>query len=86
MRDRINGMRHRFAECLAEKGVGHDFSFVKRQRGMFSMTGLTPEQVDLLRERHSIYMVRSGRINMAGITYDNVDLLCRAIAAVLGTS
>ena len=86
MRDRINGMRHRFAECMAEKGVGRDLSFVRRQRGMFSMTGLTPGQVDLLHERHSIFMIRSGRINVAGITQDTVDVLCRAIAAVLDTS
>ena len=79
-------MRRRFAEGLAERGVGRDFSFVQRQRGMFSLTGLTPEQVDLLRERHAVYMIRSGRINVAGITPDNVDALCGAIAAVLGTS
>ena len=83
MRDRINGMRRLFAACLASKGVARDFSFVERQRGMFSMTGLAPEQVDLLREKHSIYMVRSGRINVAGMTAGNMDLLCQAIADVL---
>ena len=50
---------------------------------MFSLTGLTPPQVDALRERFSIYMVGSGRINVAGITRDNVGPLCEAIAEVL---
>jgi aspartate/tyrosine/aromatic aminotransferase len=86
MRDRINGMRHLFAERLAEMGVERDFGFVERQRGMFSMTGLTTEQVDVLREKHSVYMVRSGRINVAGMTPDNIDALCQAIASVLNSS
>ncbi len=86
MRDRINGMRHLFAERLAEKGAARDFSFVVRQRGMFSMTGLTPQQVDRLREEHSIYMVRSGRINVAGMTAGNMEALCQAIIDVLDAS
>ena len=86
MRDHINHMRHLFVETLAAKGVQRDFTFIKRQRGMFSMSGLTPEQVDLLREEHSIYMVRSGRVNVAGMTKDNMDTLCEAIAHVLGAS
>jgi aspartate aminotransferase/aromatic-amino-acid transaminase len=83
MRDRINGMRRLFVQRLASKGVARDFSFVQRQRGMFSMTGLTTAQVDRLREEHSVYMVRSGRVNVAGMTSDNMDRLCQAIAAVL---
>jgi aspartate/tyrosine/aromatic aminotransferase len=83
MRDRINGMRKSFVETLAAKGVARDFSFIKNQCGMFSFSGLTPEQVDALRERHSVYTVRSGRINVAGITPANIDALCAAIADVL---
>ena len=83
MRDRINQMRSLFADCLAAKGVQHDFAFVKRQRGMFTMTGLTPEQVDQLRIKHSIYMVRSGRINVAGMTESNMETICQALADVL---
>jgi aspartate/tyrosine/aromatic aminotransferase len=86
MRDRINQMRSLFADCLAAKGVRRDFSFVKRQRGMFTMTGLTPEQVDQLRIVHSIYMVRSGRINVAGMTESNVEAICQAIADVLAAA
>lgn len=83
MRDRINAMRHLFVETLHEKGVTQDFSFIARQRGMFSFSGLTPEQVKALRERHAVYIVGSGRISVAGMTEGNMDYLCHAIADVL---
>src|SRR5580704_806445 len=83
IRERINGMRSLFVRTLAEVGVNRDFSFVARQRGMFSFSGLTPEQVKRLRDEHSIYIVGSGRINVAGMTTENVRPLCEAIAAVL---
>ncbi len=83
MRNRINDMRHLFVETLDEQGAGRDFSFIAGQRGMFSYSGLTPEQVQALRERHSVYIVGSGRINVAGMTGDNMDYLCEAIADVL---
>ena len=66
MRDRINGMRHLFVETLNEKGVERDFGFITRQRGMFSFSGLTPDQVKTLRDEYAIYIVGSGRINVAG--------------------
>jgi aspartate/tyrosine/aromatic aminotransferase len=84
MRDRINDMRALFVDTLKKKGVKRDFSFLKDQRGMFSFSGLTKDQVEELREKHSVYIVGSGRINVAGMTTDNVDALCTAIAAVLG--
>ena len=83
MRDRINEMRHLFVETLDEQDVGRDFSYIARQSGMFSYSGLTPPQVQTLRERHSIYIVGSGRINVAGMTEANMDYLCAAIADVL---
>ena len=83
MRNRINAMRHLFVETLDEQGVARDFSFIAQQRGMFSFSGLTPAQVQALRERHSIYVVGSGRINVAGMTAANMDYLCAAIADVL---
>ncbi len=86
MRNRINRMRSLFVDTLERKGVRRDFSFIARQRGMFSFSGLNKEQVDALRERYSIYMVGSGRINVAGITEVNVDYLCDSIAAVLRAS
>ena len=83
MRDRINGMRALLVDGLAAAGIDRDFGFIQRQRGMFSFSGLTREQVDRLREEHSIYIVGSGRINVAGITEQNVERLCTAIASVL---
>jgi len=83
MRNRINEMRHLFVETLNEKGVDRDFSFIARQRGMFSFSGLTPDHVKALREQHGVYIVGSGRISVAGMTAGNMDYLCEAIAAVL---
>jgi aspartate/tyrosine/aromatic aminotransferase len=82
MRNRINGMRRLFVDKLAEHKVPGDFEFITRQRGMFSFSGLTPEQVSALRDKFAIYVVGSGRINVAGITTANVDRLASAIAAV----
>jgi len=83
MRDRINGMRSLFAQKMEERLPDVDFSFIEKQNGMFSFSGLAPEQVDRLREEHAVYAVRSGRINVAGITPGNADALCDAITAVL---
>jgi aspartate/tyrosine/aromatic aminotransferase len=83
IRDRINRMRALFVATLEQKGVEQDFSFIRRQRGMFSYSGLTKEQVDRLREDHSIYIVGTGRINVASMNADNMDRLCSAIADVL---
>ena len=83
MRDRINGMRRLLVETLKAKGVGQDFSFITKQRGMFSFSGLTEAQVDQLREKYSIYIVGSGRINVAGMNEKNMDRLCEAIKSVL---
>ncbi len=83
MRNRINEMRSLFVETLNSKGVARDFSFIKRQRGMFSFSGLSKEQVQALRDRYSIYAVSSGRVCVAGMTKGNMDRLCTAIADVL---
>ncbi|MFO7905346.1 MAG: amino acid aminotransferase [Pirellulaceae bacterium] len=83
MRDRVVGMRALFAETMRAKGADRDFSFITHQHGMFSFSGLSPEQVDTLREKYSIYIVRSGRINVAGMTEANMDRLCDAICTVL---
>ena len=83
MRDRINGVRDLFVEKMNEKAPQSDFSFIARQKGMFSFSGLSPLQVDELKSKHSIYIVNSGRINVAGITQGNIDRLCEAIASVL---
>ena len=83
MRDRINGMRRLFVDTLKAKGVDRDFSFIIRQRGMFSFSGLTKEQVGELRQKYAIYIVGSGRINVAGMTEANIGRLCEAVASVL---
>ncbi|MFU2079908.1 amino acid aminotransferase [Avibacterium endocarditidis] len=83
MRNRIKEMRHQFVELLKEHGAQQDFSFIEQQNGMFSFSGLTPEQVDRLKEEFAIYAVRSGRINVAGITEDNIRYLCESIVKVL---
>src|SRR5207248_11210559 len=83
MRGRINGMRELLVTTLKEKGVPGDYSFITRQHGMFSFSGLTPEQVEKLKQKYAIYIVGSGRINVAGITEQNVGPLCEAIAEVL---
>ena len=83
MRDRINGMRRLFVDTLKAKGVDRDFSFITRQRGMFSFSGLNKEQVEELRQKYAIYIVGSGRINVAGMTEANVGRLCEALASVL---
>ncbi|MCK5566124.1 MAG: aspartate/tyrosine/aromatic aminotransferase [Planctomycetes bacterium] len=83
MRDRIKQMRQGLVAGLKAKGAGADFSFITKQNGMFSFSGLNKDQVQTLREKHSIYIVGSGRINVAGITADNMDVLCSAIAEVL---
>lgn len=82
-RGRIRAMRHRFVAELAALGAARDFSFIEQQNGMFSFTGLTVEQVRRLREEHAVYIVDSGRINVAGLTSSNLAAVCQAIAAVL---
>jgi aromatic-amino-acid transaminase len=83
MRDRIRSMRERLVEGLAQRRVGRDFAFVRRQRGMFSYSGLTAAQVDRLREQHGVYAVSTGRICVAALNSGNIDPVCDAIAAVL---
>ncbi len=86
MRDRIQGMRRLFVQALDSRGVklpGGDNSFITRQKGMFSFSGLSREQVERLRDEYSIYIVGSGRINVAGMSEATMDRLCDAIAAVV---
>lgn len=83
MRARIKEMRRRFVDLLKEYGAKQDFEFIVQQNGMFSFSGLSPEQVDRLKNEFAIYAVRSGRINVAGITVDNIRYLCESIVKVL---
>ena len=83
MRVRIAAMRQKLYEVLSAKVPGRDFRYFITQRGMFSYTGLTAEQVDRLREEHGVYLVRSGRMCVAGLNTHNVEATAVAIAAVL---
>lgn len=83
MRQRIHRMRQLFVNTLQEKGAQQDFSFIIQQNGMFSFSDLTKEQVLRLREEFGVYAVNSGRVNVAGMTPDNMAPLCEAIVAVL---
>ncbi|MFN3150533.1 aromatic amino acid transaminase [Bremerella sp.] len=82
MRDRINGIRKLFVDKISACGIDQDFSFIQNQKGMFSFSGLNQMQVDQLRSEMSIYIVGSGRINVAGISEANVDRLCEGIKKV----
>jgi aspartate aminotransferase len=83
VRGRIRDVRASLVDQLLEEGCKRDFSFIKNQNGMFSFTGLTPEQVNLLKQNYSIYLVNSGRINVAGITSHNINYVAKAINEVI---
>jgi len=83
MRVRIKAMRQKLYDVLSERLPGRDFSYFITQQGMFSYTGLSPEQVDRLREDYAVYLVRSGRMCVAGLNSRNVGYVAEAMAAVL---
>ncbi|CAI8833791.1 amino acid aminotransferase [Pseudomonas donghuensis] len=82
MRQRIAELRVGLVEALAPHGLSERFAHIAKQRGMFSYTGLSPEQVKQLRERHSVYMVGTGRANIAGADAARLEALAAAIADV----
>jgi aromatic-amino-acid transaminase len=83
MRGRILAMRQRLHGVLSARLPGRDFGYFLSQRGMFSYTGLNAQQVDKLREEHAVYLVRSGRMCVAGLSTSNVERTAAAVAAVL---
>lgn len=82
MRSRIAQLRTGLVEALAPHGLSERFAHIGVQRGMFSYTGLNAGQVQKLREKHSVYMVNSGRANVAGFDETRLGLLAEAIADV----
>jgi aspartate/tyrosine/aromatic aminotransferase len=80
MRDRIKAMRVALVEGLKKRGIKDDFSYIIKQRGMFSFSGLSDDMVQWLRANKSIYVVGGGRINLAGLTAANIDYVCDSIA------
>ena len=83
MRERILAMRQRLFDVLVARCPGRDFDYMLKQRGMFSYTGLSAAQVDRLREEFGVYLVRSGRLCVAGLNSGNVERTGAAVAAVL---
>ena len=83
MRERIQAMRRQLHGLLSAKRPGRDFGYFLTQRGMFSYTGLSPQQVDRLREEFGVYLIRSGRMCVAGLNTRNVERTATAMAAVL---
>ncbi|WP_338513555.1 amino acid aminotransferase [Pseudomonas poae] len=82
MRSRIAQLRAGLVDALAPHGLAEKFAHIGTQRGMFSYTGLSAEQVQQLREKHSVYLVSSGRANVAGMDATRLTLLAQAIADV----
>jgi aromatic-amino-acid transaminase len=83
MRERIKAMRKQLVHSLKALAPGVDFDFILKQRGMFSYSGLTKEQVQRLREEYSIYAIDTGRICVAALTSRNVEYVAGAIAKVV---
>lgn len=83
MRTRIKAMRQTLVDALNEAMPTGDFTYLLKQRGMFSYTGLSAAQVDRLREEFGIYLVSSGRICVAGLNNRNVHRVAQAFAAVM---
>ncbi|MEQ8803598.1 MAG: aminotransferase class I/II-fold pyridoxal phosphate-dependent enzyme, partial [Haliea sp.] len=79
---RINGLRTSLMSKL-EQCTDRDFGFIEREKGMFSFLGLSREQAVALREEHSVYMLESSRINVAGVNGANIDYLAEAVGKVL---
>ena len=83
MRERIRGVRRQLVEQIQARVPGADYSFVMRQRGMFSYSGLSKEQVQRLREEFSVYAIDTGRICVAALNARNLDYVAEAIARVI---
>jgi aromatic-amino-acid transaminase len=82
MRERIHAMRAGMVKGLADQGAPQ-FSFIQKQAGMFSYSGLSKVQVDRLRDEHAIYAIGTGRICVAALNRGNLDNVVAAVAAVI---
>lgn len=83
MRTRILAMRQELVNALKIALPQHNFDYLLRQRGMFSYTGLSAQQVDRLREEFGVYLIASGRMCVAGLNANNVQRVAQAFAAVM---
>ena len=77
------GQKASLVDAIKAEGIEQDFSFIERQKGMFSFLGISAEQVDQLVNKHSVYLVSSSRINLAGLNQHNIAYVAKSIAAVL---
>jgi len=82
MRTRISAMRVALVTALQAAQPEGDFSYLLTQRGMFSYTGFSTRQVDILREEYGIYLIASGRVCVAGLNHGNIARVAHAFAAV----
>ena len=85
MRDRINGLRSLLVERIKAAGIERDFSFIEREKGMFSFLGVTKDQIQTLIKDYGIYLVNSSRINVASVNDGNIDYLTSSLAKVLSS-
>lgn len=83
MRERIMQMRQILQNKLSQALPERDFSYLVKQQGMFSYTGLSAEQADLLKNQYAIYLLRSGRMCVAGLNLSNIDYVAESIAEVI---
>jgi len=82
MSGRMQSMRHGLVDGLKKAGSTHNWSHITSQIGMFAYTGLSKEQVDKVRETHSIYMTADGRISIAGLNTHNLEYIANAFHEV----
>ena len=83
MRQRIDSLRTSFAQSLTAAGFGSAFDFIQDEKGMFSFLGITPAQVQQLRDQYSIYMAGSSRINVAGLNTQNMAYVSDALKQIV---
>ncbi|MFT7389586.1 MAG: aspartate aminotransferase [Candidatus Endobugula sp.] len=83
MRERIAGLRVSLVKQLQAAGAGSRFDYIQHEKGMFSFLGVNPEQVNRLKQEHSIYMVNSSRISVAGLSSNNMQYVVQSLMKVL---
>lgn len=86
MANRLNEIRRLLYEKLKEKNVKGTWDHVVIQRGMFSFTGISHENVLRLKDEYHVYMLNDGRISLAGLNHSNIDRFVDSLASVLGTN
>ena len=82
MRNRINGLRIQLVEQIKASDIDGDYSFIQEEKGMFSFLGIDVPQVQKLVKEHSVYLVDSSRINVAGISNANIGHFVRSLRDV----